>query len=69
MDDAARSVDPCDVPDADPEVSAHVMAIRDRFGVRGLRAAARLIEVEIALAEDALRELGGGADRSPGPVG
>ena len=49
--------EPVDIPDADPEISAHVIAIRDRFGVKGLRAAAGLIAIEVALAEDALSEL------------
>ena len=56
---AARSGEASAVfPDADPEVAGHVIAIRDRFGVHGLRAAAALIAIEISIAEDALRELG-----------
>jgi len=42
---------------ADPEVAAHVVAIRDRFGIHGLRSAAQMIQVEIALAQDAMRGL------------
>ena len=45
------------IADVDPEVATHVRAIRDRFGISGLRAAAQLISMEIALARDALREL------------
>lgn len=41
----------------DPGVVEHVVAIRDRFGVRGLRDAAALILDEIKLAEQALRGL------------
>jgi hypothetical protein len=52
-----RSAQPIDVPDADPDIAAHVIAVRDRFGVTGLRQAAQLIAIEIALAEDAFRDL------------
>ena len=45
------------ISEVDPEVATHVRAIRDRFGISGLRAAAQLISMEIALARDALREL------------
>jgi hypothetical protein len=45
------------IAEVDPEVATHVRAIRDRFGISGLRAAAQLISMEIALARDALREL------------
>jgi hypothetical protein len=41
----------------DPGVVEHVIAIRDRFGVRGLRDADALIREEIKLAENALRAL------------
>jgi hypothetical protein len=41
----------------DPGVVEHVVAIRDRFGVRGLRDAAAMIHEEITLAEKALRSL------------
>jgi hypothetical protein len=43
--------------DVDPHVAEMVIAIRDRFGVRGLRGARWMIEQEIRLAEDALSEL------------
>jgi hypothetical protein len=41
----------------DPRVAELVMAIRDRFGLRGLRGARWMIDQEIALAEQALAEL------------
>jgi hypothetical protein len=41
----------------DPRVAELVVAIRDRFGLRGLRGARWMIEQEIALAEEALAEL------------
>jgi hypothetical protein len=41
----------------DPGVVEHVVAIRDRFGVRGLRDAEALIRAEIKLAELALKGL------------
>jgi hypothetical protein len=41
----------------DPGVVEHVVAIRDRFGVRGLRDADALIREEIKLAEQALQGL------------
>jgi hypothetical protein len=43
--------------DVDPGVVEHVVAIRDRFGVRGLRDAEALIQKEIKLAELALQAL------------
>jgi hypothetical protein len=43
--------------DIDPGVVEHVIAIRDRFGVRGLRDADALIQKEIRLAEKALQGL------------
>jgi hypothetical protein len=43
--------------EVDPAVSELVMAIRDRFGLRGLRGAEAMIKVEISLAEQALQEL------------
>ena len=43
--------------DIDPRVVEHVVAIRDRFGVRGLRDADALIREEIKLAEKALQGL------------
>jgi hypothetical protein len=45
--------------DVDPVIGEHVVAIRNRFGVDGLREAARLIEIEIAMFEDAYDELPG----------
>jgi hypothetical protein len=41
----------------DPRVAELVVAIRDRFGLRGLRGAHAMIEQEIAVAEQALAEL------------
>lgn len=43
--------------DTDPEIGHHVVAIRDRFGVDGLRAAARLIAIEISIFENSYQEL------------
>lgn len=46
------------MPDeVDPAVAELVMAIRDRFGLRGLRGAAWMIQQEIAIAEQALEDL------------
>lgn len=46
------------MPDeVDPRVAELVMAIRDRFGLRGMRGAAWLIAQEIAIAEQALEDL------------
>jgi len=46
------------VPDeVDPRVAELVLAIRDRFGLRGLRGAHRMIEDEIAIAEKAMEGL------------
>jgi hypothetical protein len=45
--------------EVDPALAEHVVAIRNRFGVDGLREAARLIEIEIAMFEDAYDELPG----------
>ena len=46
------------VPDeVDPGIAEHVVAIRDRYGVDGLRTAQRLIEVEIAIFGAAYDEL------------
>lgn len=52
------------VDDPDPRVVELVTAIRDRFGLRGLRGAHRLIEKEIAVAEAAIAELA--AESAPG---
>jgi len=38
--------------DVDPFIAERVVAIRDRFGLRGLRAAHQLIANEIAIFED-----------------
>ncbi|MGN6474988.1 MAG: hypothetical protein ACTHK4_15240 [Mycobacteriales bacterium] len=46
-----------EIPDADPKLSEHIVAIRNRFGIDGLREAQRLIEVEIAIFEDAYDDL------------
>ncbi|MGZ4461162.1 MAG: hypothetical protein ACXVYY_20155 [Oryzihumus sp.] len=43
--------------DIDPAVAELVVAIRDRFGLRGLRSAAWMIRNEITLAEESLRAL------------
>jgi hypothetical protein len=43
--------------EVDPGVVEHVVAIRDRFGLRGLRGADVLIKQEIELAEEALQGL------------
>jgi hypothetical protein len=43
--------------DVDPRVAELVVAIRDRFGLRGLRGAHWMIEKEIALAEEAMAGL------------
>src|SRR3954447_23169198 len=48
-----------DLPsDVDPAIGEHVITIRNRFGVDGLREAQRLIALEIAIFEDAYDELG-----------
>ena len=49
--------------DVDPRVAELVIAIRDRFGLRGLRGARWLIDQEIRLAEDALAALEPGLKR------
>lgn len=51
--------------DVDPRVAEMVVAIRDRFGLRGLRGARWLIDQEIRLAEDALAALGEDAPPVP----
>ena len=43
--------------DVDPALAEHVTAIRNRFGVDGLRQARALIDVEIAIFADAYAEL------------
>lgn len=42
--------------DVDPFISQRVVEIRDRFGMRGLRAAESLIEMEIAIFDDPVAE-------------
>ena len=54
MTDVNDSAEPDHV---DPLVAELVMAIRDRFGVHGLRGAHRMIEAEIEIAEKALEGL------------
>jgi hypothetical protein len=46
-----------EVPEVDPGVSEHIVAIRNRFGVDGLREARQLIEIEIKIFEDAYDDL------------
>jgi hypothetical protein len=43
--------------DVDAGIGEHVTAIRNRYGVDGLREAHRMIAVEIAIFEDAYEEL------------
>jgi hypothetical protein len=43
--------------DVDPAIGEHVAAIRDRFGLEGLRQAEQLIEMEIAIFADSYVEL------------
>jgi hypothetical protein len=43
--------------EVDPRVAELVVAIRDRFGLRGLRGARWMIEKEITIAEAALEGL------------
>ena len=51
------SASPMPEDDVDPRVAELVVAIRDRFGLRGLRGAAWMIEKEIVLAEAAINDL------------
>ena len=46
-----------DIPEADPGLSEHIVAIRNRFGLDGLREAQRLIATEIAIFEHAYDDL------------
>jgi len=49
---------PAEMPaEVDPLIGEHVVAIRNRFGVDGLREAQRLIQIEIAMFEDAYDDL------------
>jgi hypothetical protein len=43
--------------DVDPALAEHVTAIRNRFGIDGLRQARQLIDVELAIFTDAYGEL------------
>lgn len=43
--------------DVDPAIVEHVDAIRDRFGLDGLRHAEQLIDAEIAIFEDSYKKL------------
>ena len=43
--------------EVDPRVAELVVAIRDRFGLRGMRGARWMLDQEIALAEEAIAEL------------
>ena len=43
--------------EVDPRVVELVIAIRDRFGLRGLRGAQRLIAEQVAVAERAVADL------------
>lgn len=46
------------LPDeVDPFISERIVAIRNRFGVEGLRTAARVIELELAIFGDAPQAL------------
>ena len=46
-----------EISEVDPGLSEHIVAIRNRFGIDGLREAQRLIELEIAIFEDAYNDL------------
>jgi hypothetical protein len=43
--------------DVDPAIGEHVTAIRNRFGIDGLKEARRLIDVELAIFEDVYDDL------------
>lgn len=43
--------------DVDPSLGEHVIAIRNRFGMDGLREAARLIALELTIFDDANQDL------------
>ena len=51
------TADVTEIPEVDPGLSEHVVAIRNRFGLDGLREAQRLIAIEIAIFEDAYDDL------------
>ena len=65
MSTADGTADTSHPHEVDPLVAELVEAIRDRFGLRGLRDARGLIDQEIVLAEDALAE----PLHRPGPLG
>jgi hypothetical protein len=48
--------------DVDPSIAEHVVSIRNRFGLPGLRMASAMIETEIRIFEDAYDDAGLGAD-------
>lgn len=48
--------------DVDPFIAQRVVEIRDRFGLRGLRAAHALIEMEIAIFDGPAGEADDGGD-------
>ena len=53
------------VPDeVDPGLAEHVIAIRNRFGVDGLRQARQLIDIELAITEGLYDELGDDSSRT-----
>lgn len=53
-EEPAVSAEPTEV---DPAIGEHVTAIRNRFGIDGLREAQRLIALEMAIFEDAYDDL------------
>ncbi len=57
MTDSSTAEPPDEV---DPRVAELVVAIRDRFGLRGLRGARWMIAQEIAIAEEAMAQLPAG---------
>ena len=57
MPETSPSASPIPEDDVDPKVAELVVAIRDRFGLRGLRGARWMIEQEIVIAEDAISNL------------
>jgi hypothetical protein len=54
--------------EVDPAIGEHVAAIRDRFGLDGLRQAEQLIETEIAIFADSYAELADSTEPA-GPPG
>ena len=61
-----RTDDNAEMPDeVDPAVAEHVVVIRDRFGLRGLRSARWMIDKEIALAEAAMADLSADSPSRP----